>query len=92
MTRVVRDKKLRGKYPVSVMEKVSFIEIPDGLSDEYFCPKANFAGIEWRKTLVNRKDEMPCPDGTVGNSISFLAKISNIITDVLYEFLIIPNT
>lgn len=41
-------------------------EIPDGLSEEDFCPEANFAGIEWRKTLVNRKAKTVCPEGTVG--------------------------
>jgi len=55
------------------------IEIPDGLSDDDFCPEANFAGIEWRKTLVNRKDETACPEGTVGNpTFFFLSKICNV--------------
>ena len=58
-----------------IIEKVFFdflIEIPDGLSEEDYCPEANFAGIEWRKTLVNRKAETVCPEGTVGNLTVFL--------------------
>lgn len=83
---VSRRKKLRGKDPLSVIKKVFqiFIEIPDGVSDEDFCPKETFADIEWRRTLVNRKDETACPEGTVGNSTFFLAKISNIILEAPY--------
>ncbi|XP_078354871.1 uncharacterized protein LOC144639420 isoform X2 [Oculina patagonica] len=41
-------------------------DIPEGLSDDYFCPEENFAGIQWRRTLVNRKEVTACPEGTVG--------------------------
>ncbi|KAJ7315640.1 hypothetical protein OS493_038530, partial [Desmophyllum pertusum] len=43
-------------------------ELPEGLGDEYFCPGEHFADIEWRRTLVNRKEVTACPEGTIGEA------------------------
>lgn len=50
------------------MLSIHGLEIPAGLGDESFCPKENFVGIEWRRTMVDREDEAACPEGTVGKS------------------------
>lgn len=41
-------------------------DIPEGLSDDYFCPNDNLADIEWRPTLTKRQEVTACPQGTIG--------------------------
>lgn len=56
------------------MLSIHCLEIPEGLGDESFCPKDNFVGIEWRRTMVDREDEAACPEGTVGKSTLVVSK------------------
>lgn len=76
---VWQDKK--GPHPCSwgllLMLSIHFLEIPEGLGDESFCPKENFVGIEWRRTMVDREDEAACPEGTVGKSTLVVSKWLN---------------
>lgn len=59
------------------MLSIHCLEIPEGLGDESFCPKENFVGIEWRRTMVDREDEAACPEGTVGKSTLVVSKWLN---------------